>query len=148
MIVHEIVPGSLCQRGRTHNLDMAVKVEAFKAYGITHAVALAPSAPDEDLVQLDALGRVRYIHYPISDGPLRSGSYINLMAQKLVTEIDEGGCVLTMCNAGRNRSGLLSALIVHHLFGIPGSEAIEVVRARRPNALANDYFVSFLETFR
>lgn len=148
MIVHEIIPGSLCQRGRTHKIAMADKLAAFEQHGITHAVALAPSAPDEDLVQLDALGLGRYTHYPISDGVLRSGSYINLMAQRLAAEIDDGGCVLTMCNAGRNRSGLLSALIVHHLLGIPGADAIEIVRARRPNALANDHFVSFLETFK
>lgn len=147
-MVHEIVPGSLYQRGRTHNVDLSVKVEAFKAYGITHAVALAPSAPDEDLVALDSLGLVRYTHYPISDGLLRSGSYTDLMAQRLSSEIDDGGCVLTMCNAGRNRSGLLSALIVHHLFGVPGSDAIEIVRSRRPNALANEHFVRFLESFR
>lgn len=148
MIVHEIVHGSLYQRGRTHKVDMPEKLATFELLSITHAVAMAPAFPDEDLVQLDALGLLSFTHYPITDGVLRSGSYIDLMAQKLAAEIDKGGCVLTMCNAGRNRSGLLSALIVHHLFGIPGSDAVEVVRAGRPNALANDYFVEFLETFK
>lgn len=148
MIMHEIVYSFLYQRGRTHKVPMAEKTEALQAHGVTHAVAMAPAFPDEDLVQLAGLGLLRFTHYPITDGVLRSGSYIDLMAQQLATEIGEGGCVLTMCNAGRNRSGLLSALIVHHLFGIPGTDAIEVVRAGRPNALANDYFVEFLGTFK
>ena len=148
MIVHEILHGSLYQRGRTHGLDPDTKLATFETLGITHAVALAPSQPDDDLVQLDARGLVRYTHYPITDGVLRAGSYIDLMAQRLAREIDDEGVVLTMCNAGRNRSGLLSALIVHHVFGIPGASAIEIVRTRRPNALANDHFVAFLETFK
>lgn len=146
--MHEIIPGSLFQRGRTHRTSMSEKTDALQRNGVTHAVALAPAFPDEDLVQLDGLGLLRFTHYPIADGVLRSGSYLDLMAQRLSSEIDDGGCVLTMCNAGRNRSGLLSALIVHYLFGIPGADAVEVVRARRPNALANDHFVTFLRTFK
>lgn len=148
MIMHEILPGQLYQRGRTHKVGLEEKVAEFQARGITHAVAMAPAFPDEDLVQLDVAGLLRFTHYPITDGVLRSGTYIDLMAARLAGEIDDSGCVLTMCNAGRNRSGLLSALIIHHLLGIPGADAIEVVRARRPNALANDYFVDFLEGFK
>lgn len=148
MIAHEIIPGSLHQRGRTHGVSMEEKSQAFMVRGITHAVAMAPAFPDEDLVQLDALGLLSFTHYPITDGVLRSGSYIDLMAQRYAEAIDEGAVVLTMCNAGRNRSGLLSALIVHHLFGIPGLDAVEVVRRGRPNALANEHFVAFLETFK
>jgi hypothetical protein len=142
--VHEIVPGSLYQRGRTHSLTLEEKVVRIKEIGITHAFALAPAFPDEGLVSMAAIGLVRFTHYPITDGVLRSGTYLNLVAAELASEIEAGGCVMTMCNAGRNRSGLLSALIVRHLFGIPGADAIEIVQARRPNALANDYFVEFL----
>lgn len=149
MIVHEIIPGSLYQRGRTHRVPMEEKLADLQERGVTHAVAMAPAFPDEDLVELASVGLIQFTHYPITDGVLRSGSYLDLMAQRLAAEItDVGGCVLTMCNAGRNRSGLLSALIVHHLFGIPGADAVDIVRARRPNALANDYFVEFLETFK
>lgn len=146
--MHEIIGGALFQRGRTHSVPMAEKLARLQELGITHAVAMAPAFPDEDLVELDAIGLLHFTHYPITDGMLRSGSYIDLMAQRLAAEIDKGAVVLTMCNAGRNRSGLLSALIVHHAFGIPGADAIEVVRSRRPNALANDYFVDFLESFK
>lgn len=148
MIMHEIIDGSLFQRGRTHGISMDEKLAALQERDITHAVALAPAFPDEDLVTLDGLGLLSFTHYPITDGMLRSGSYLDLMAQRLAAEIDKGGVVLTMCNAGRNRSGLLSALIVHHVFGIPGSHSIGVVRQRRPNALANDYFVEFLQTLK
>lgn len=64
---------------------------------------------------------------------------------ELARYIEAGGRVLTMCNAGRNRSGLLSALIVRELTGLPGAAAMAVVREHRPNAIANPHFERFLE---
>lgn len=52
--------------------------------------------------------------------------------------------VLVTCFAGRNRSGLVSALALVML-GASSSAAIRRVRAARPNALTNDAFVKWIE---
>ena len=56
--------------------------------------------------------------------------------------------VLVSCIAGRNRSGLVCALTLHHMTGMGGAKAIELVRMCRPNALTNPSFVSALEAIR
>lgn len=142
-VVYEILPGRLYQRGKLHSLEPAKKLSGLRHYGITTAVALAPPTPDPYLsVFFD------YIHQPIPDGaldPKTGGLKMLVLASQLVHNIEFGGTVLTMCNAGRNRSGLLSALIVRELTGLPGSAAMKVVRQHRPNAIANPNFERFLE---
>jgi len=142
--VWEILPGRLYQRGKLHpRFDVDQKVRGLTYYGITHAVALAPPQPDPDLVDFDDVGLFGYTHFPIPDGRLKTGAQMIELAHELVME---EGCVLTMCNAGRNRSGLLSALIVRELRCVTGSEALDYVRHHRPEALANEHFEAFLRS--
>jgi len=56
----------------------------------------------------------------------------------------DGAKILVSCAMGINRSGLVSALTVHDLTGLPGSQCVEFVRSRRPGALTNSYFVRAL----
>jgi hypothetical protein len=140
--IWEILPGQLYQRGKLHGMTPERKVAGLNHYGITDSVALAPPTPDPFLsCWLEE--RHTYLHLPIPDGRLKMD--LLPVAAKLARTIELGGTVLTMCNAGRNRSGLLSALIVREIAGIPGEAAMEVVRFHRPNALANPYFEAFLE---
>lgn len=145
-IIYELLPGQLYQRGKLHSLPTDKKAEGLEYYGITHSVALAPNTPDLDLVRWDVEGSHRYSHFPIPDGLLKQDQYLSRFAKELAAQIEEGEVVLTMCNAGRNRSGLLSALIIRELTGIPGSEAIKVVREHRPNSLVNPHFNRFLRS--
>lgn len=139
--VYELLPNSLYQRGKLHGLNRAKKQAGLEHYGITHVVALAPNTPDPGL---PAWG-VRYTHLPIPDGLLHTEAQLLDLADQLAGEIlDAGTTVLTLCNAGRNRSGLLSALIVRECTGMSGSWALEFVRLHRPNALANEHFEKFL----
>jgi hypothetical protein len=139
--VYEILPDALYQRGKLHRLSDAVKAQGVDDYGLTHAVALAPPTPDPTLGQF-----LRYSHHPMPDGLFKVGPFLLGLAAQLAEEIELGGRVVTMCNAGRNRSGLLSALIVRELSGVPGSAAMEFVRHQRPNALANPHFEAFLRS--
>lgn len=139
-IVYEILPGQLFQRGKLHGLSQEKKQAGLEHYGITRAVALAPSKPDPDLGEW-----CEYLHLPMPDGVFRNTAFLSGAVTLSLLAIREGGTVLTMCNAGRNRSGLLSALIVRELAGIPGSAAMEVVRHHRPNAIANPHFEKFLQ---
>ncbi len=100
---------------------------------------------DHDLV--DALGE-NYIHIPLADGRVKESVVILEAAKRVGDIIEGGGKTLVHCQAGRNRSSLFSALLVVRLLGIPGKEAVALLRQKRPNALANEHFVRFLGTVR
>lgn len=137
-VIYEILPGQLFQRGKLHGMPDEKKVAGLNHYGITRCHALAPTAPDPELNKWHW-----YTHQTMPDGLLKFD--LLPVAVELARHIDGGGTVLTMCNAGRNRSGLLSALIVRELTGLPGAAAMAVVRHHRPNAIANPHFERFLE---
>jgi hypothetical protein len=74
-------------------------------------------------------------------------------AAKIVAKsIRAGDKCLVTCMAGLNRSGLVSALVVHFLTGASGQACVEYVQARREvtldgrltRALFNDSFVAVL----
>lgn len=54
--------------------------------------------------------------------------------------------VLVTCMQGRNRSGLVSALALHNLYGWSGIRCIHHVQSQRMDALTNDEFVLYLST--
>lgn len=151
--IYQIIPG-VYQRGRIHHYNEQIKLTGLQALNIRDVVALAPTTADPGLQMLDDLGVIRYHHLPIPDGQLRRiqmcGGYeftqevLLRLAKNLADRVAAGTSVLTMCNAGRNRSGLLNALIVRERLGITGIRALEVVRRERPNALANEHFCRFL----
>lgn len=143
MKVYEIIPG-LYQRGRIHHFGVDLKRVELQKKDIRDVVALAPNHPDPDLEFLDDLGIIRYKHLPIPDGRLQIPETLLELGRVLAGRIEAGTGVLVMCNAGRNRSGLLSALIVRERLGISGERALEVVQRQRPNALANENFCAFL----
>lgn len=139
MIVYEIIPGKLYQRGKFSKLDY--KREALLELRVDIVVALAGHA-DPDMSGLFA-----YFYYPIADsrnGIEKGGENLLVLAASLSAFINAGHVVLCHCNAGRNRSGLLSALIARHHYNITGIEAMELVRETRPNAIATEAFEEFL----
>lgn len=58
--------------------------------------------------------------------------------------VGEGRRVVVTCAQGRNRSGLVAALAVHHLHGLDGLACREWVRRRRGDVLLNPYFNAVL----
>jgi protein-tyrosine phosphatase len=146
--VWEILPGQLYQSAKLHGRPVEQKCAGLRHYGVTEVYALAPTKPDPDSERWYSYANglrdwyCRYTHNPIPDGLLK----VDLLpiSAELAQHIRDGDTVLTMCNAGRNRSGLLSALIVRELTGLPGAAAMAVVRHHRPNAIANPHFEEFL----
>ncbi len=65
-------------------------------------------------------------------------------AMKSADLIKAGGQVLVTCWQGKNRSGLVSALILHTLLGISGADAASIVRSKRRGALRNPHFLEAL----
>lgn len=135
MKLHQIVP-LLYQRGAFAHLPD--KVQALRAAGIEVVISLWHEDPDMPAV-------VTYLHHPVPDGQRVDAGLYGGLAKIAAEYIWTGRPVLIHCHAGRNRSGLLSALTVRELYDCSGREALEVVRRGRPGALANEHFVRYLE---
>ena len=94
-----------------------------------------PTAPDHLL----------YVYFPIQDDDLPNLAKLHAVASLGATLLREGHCVLSHCGLGFNRSALVAGLILNQL-GMSGCEAVERLRDRRPGALFNDRFASYLQS--
>jgi protein-tyrosine phosphatase len=88
-----------------------------------------------------------YVYFPFDDDDetLPSLTKLHAVASLAASLIREGHRVLTHCNMGFNRSGLVAGLILTSL-GMPGAAAVSRIRERRPGALYNDRFADYLVT--
>jgi len=86
-----------------------------------------------------------YIYFPITDDNEEEPPMPRLraIARLSASLIREGHRVLSHCGMGFNRSAFVAGLILMEL-GMPGSEAVERLRERRPGALFNDKFAEVL----
>lgn len=141
MKYHEILPEHLFQAAKTNDLSAMEKVTALRELGVSHVINLWHT-PDRDLS-----ASFRYDWYSVPDGRLRPSTarVMTLLAKGAATTIRNGGAVLTQCYGGRNRSGLMSALIIRELSGCTGAEARAIVQAARKGALNNVHFTAYLD---
>jgi len=86
-----------------------------------------------------------YVYFPFEDDDqsLPNMTKLQAVADLAATMIREGHRVLTHCNMGFNRSGLVAGLILKSL-GMPGAAALLRIRERRPGALYNDRFAEYV----
>ena len=145
MKIYSIRPG-LIQTARTHTLTDDECSNLVKAYGITAVLNLWHTADPRILDLLRGRGGW-YMVNPLPDGRIDGdmAERVEYLAGRVVTEMQRGGCVLTHCWGGRNRSGLISALALMRLEGITGKDAIAAVKAVRSGALVNEHFNAYLE---
>ena len=85
-----------------------------------------------------------YIYFPIYDEDLPKLSRLEAVGNLGAQLIRNGHRVLSHCGMGFNRSALVAGVILHKL-GIPGKEIVTRIRERRPGALFNEVFASYLE---
>lgn len=130
MKLHEILPDQLYQSGSSLHSKSFVQPDVQVVVNLWR---------DDPRWQLE-----RYYHLPIPDGRLREERRLLDTARAVAAEMRAGARVLTMCHAGRNRSGLMSALILRELANVDGMDAMWWVRQSRPRAIANPYFEAFL----
>lgn len=142
MRFYEIYPG-LFQRGATYRLPTENLMEELDSRGINVVVCLIKKYDRGVMFALEDR-KGFYWYRPISDGK-EIDPFIQQLAVRCAEKIREGGSVLSHCAAGRNRSALLSALIVRELTGISGADAMDLVREKRPNSLANVHFAAYLD---
>ncbi len=94
---------------------------------------------------------VRVVHIPIDDeNPLRAETVWTARrgAKMVADHMRIGRRALVCCHAGLNRSGLVCALVLRELLGLPGAKCREMVQACRPGALFNSAFASYLDGLR
>ena len=92
-----------------------------------------PSAED--------LGEITYVKAPLEDGEtLPEQVLLDHLVGLVVDLVRQGRTVLVHCTFGKNRSGLVMALVVREVLGCDGPTALARVRAVRDNAVNNDAF--------
>ena len=137
MALVEIIAGSLWQT------DSDPKIFAkLLDRGLTPAMLIDLQELPARGVPLD--GSVMYVHWPIDDGAMPDLAMLDAIERAACAYIASGGRVVTMCAQGRNRSGLVSAVIVASVSAVSGADAVARVRARVPEALGNEAFVAWL----
>jgi hypothetical protein len=91
---------------------------------------------------------VHEVRYGFPDGPLRDHDLLKAVriAKEAHRQWRSGAQVLIRCQAGVNRSGLISALVLM-IDGCSAPEAIALLRSRRsPFVLSNSHFEKWLRT--
>jgi len=84
-----------------------------------------------------------YIYFPIFDEDLPDLEKLHAVARMGAALIRSGHKVLSHCGMGFNRSALVAGLIMIYL-GMTGPETVGRIRERRPGALFNENFASYL----
>lgn len=92
---------------------------------------------------------VAVVHAPFDDTEKPTHAELrqaNRGARATILSVSRGRKTLVTCMAGRNRSGLVSALALRSLLPCTGREAALLVRLARKNALSNPTFFRILES--
>jgi protein-tyrosine phosphatase len=103
-------------------------------------VADAGTGPSED-----ELGGLTYVKAPLQDGEeLPDPVVLDHLTGLVADLVRDGRRVLVHCTFGKNRSGLLMALVVRELLGCDGRTALQRVRAVRHRAVNNERFARWV----
>mgnify|MGYP001618010290 CR=1 FL=1 len=138
MRIYTIIPDALYQSPRFSHVTN--KVDWLEQLGVTVVVNLWKPDPE-----MQAQTAINYIHLPIPDGKTLDPDPLLSLADELAAGIPLGERTLVHCYGGKNRSGLMSALIVRAHYRISGGLALRAVREGRPRAVANETFADYLE---
>lgn len=135
--------GMLWQGSRKSSGNVPMLTQADIKAVMFGAIEFQPKLPD----RFDVL-RVRVHDNPFMN-PLdarRLAACADEVSDMLATYVENGENVLSSCWAGWNRSGLMSAMTLMKLTGMPAEVAISRVRAARgPSALGNPVFVRIIK---
>lgn len=146
MRITVVLPGALYQRGRfVRGLDLTTTAMCLAGWGVTIVAQVAGPA-NTVLGQLAQTHVITYHYVRLPDGRVTAelAERALELSAILASDLRAGRRVLVCCNAGRNRSSLLSALIYMRVTGARGVDAVAHLRAVRPRALANAHFASWL----
>lgn len=129
--VNEVVPGLVYQRAQVLTWTRERKRALFEAYRVGWVVNFWPKL-DPDLADLPIRGYL-YLPLPASAGVIQP--YIVEMADHVAGLASPSSTVLVLCEAGKTRSVVFSALLARRLLGLSGPDALEHIN-RVVNATA------------
>lgn len=100
--------------------------------------------------QASVFGGIHVIHAPMDDSKLTGKKWLQVVsaARTVYKRVAAGGTVLVTCAAGRNRSGIITAVALHLLTGKSGIHVVRRIQALRKDALTNGSFVQRLVQLR
>ena len=78
------------------------------------------------------------VHWPIEDGPAPDPETLRGVASLIASWLRSGAVVYVHCQAGMNRSALVTARVLMEQ-GLTAEEAIQAVRDRRRGSLSDEY---------
>lgn len=105
-------------------------------------ITLCSKSPPNEVILDD---RVQWWkHMPIADGQITDIDRVWEARNTAITMMSMGYTTIIHCMAGRNRSGLIGALVLQHFENLTGPEALERVRQLRPRSVDNIHFEEFL----
>ena len=84
-----------------------------------------------------------YVYFPIFDDGLPDLNKLHAVARLGARLVANGKKVLADCGMGLNRSALVAGLVLIYL-GMKGEDAVALLREKRPGALYNENFASYL----
>jgi hypothetical protein len=132
----ELVAGRLWHGGSPVDFDWV------RATGIDVVVDLADADAYPPPAQIDGL---TYLKCPLRDADEVPEKDVTVrLAQLVAGLIRDGHRALVHCTFGRNRSGLLTTLVVRELLGLSGEQALGYVQERRTDAVNNQQFADWL----
>ena len=90
-------------------------------------------------------GHMLYVYFPIFDEDLPDLARLDAVCSLGTRLLESGQKVLSHCGMGFNRSALVAGVILVQR-GLSGPEAGARIRRKRPGALFNETFESYLES--
>ncbi len=124
-------------------LFLSPKIDSWEAVAKHEITVVIDLDGDLDHCIPTMPNHVLYIYYPIYDEDLPDMHKLQGVARLGASMVEAGHRVLSHCGLGYNRSALVAGLILHHM-GVPGPEAVRLLRERRPGALFNEVFAEYL----
>lgn len=138
MKLYEIIPGKLYQRGAFPASQK--NIEELRANDIKFILNVRTKADP-----LGSIPEITYMHIPLADG-VKVPGLAKYASEIVMNHILYGEKCLVYCNAGRNRSSLVNALVLMR-YGYTGKQALEHLRTVRPGAFgSNENFAAYLES--
>lgn len=132
----EMVPGQVWQGGCPVDFSWARETGIDVVLDLADADAYPPADEVEGLTYLKA---------PLVDGGEVPDPAVTLgLAALLAGLVREGRRALVHCTFGRNRSGLVTTLVVRELLGLSGADALAHVQRHRARAVNNEAFAAWL----
>jgi protein-tyrosine phosphatase len=87
--------------------------------------------------------QVIYVYFPFKDEDVPTLHKLHAVARLGAALVQTGERVLVHCQMGLNRSALVAGLVLVYS-GLSGADAVARLQARRPGALYNDTFATYL----